>query len=138
LGYRIGPTYIGDYDPRWWNKDDAKQYAPRKEKGGLDGCDIPFIARSAYASARAEHADLAKLPDAPVYLGGIVLDYATRHAGDPRLPEALHYVVRATRYGEPDTDISRRAFTLLHRRFPADPWTKKTPFWYGKRDMGRG
>ena len=53
---------------------------------------------------------------------------------DPRVPEALHYFVRARRYGCVDKSIhsySRRVFSLLHRRYPESEWTKKTTYWFG-------
>jgi len=42
-------------------------------------------------------------------------------------------VVGATRYGCTDAQtgaVSRRAFTLLHSRYPGSEWAKKTPFWF--------
>jgi hypothetical protein len=46
----------------------------------------------------------------------------------------LHYFVRATRYGCVDKSIgpnSKRAFDLLHNKYPNSEWTKKTPYWFG-------
>ncbi|MEM7354116.1 MAG: hypothetical protein AAF657_25155, partial [Acidobacteriota bacterium] len=73
------------------------------------------------------------LPASPNYLGQIVLLRAESHPDDPRLPEALHRVVQATRYGCPMggyKNTSRAAFQTLHRQFPSSPWTEKTPYWY--------
>ena len=73
------------------------------------------------------------LPAAPHYLGRIVLARVESHPDDPRLPEALHRVVEATRYGCPVGgygEVSRAAFQVLHRRFPANPWTQQTPYWF--------
>lgn len=73
------------------------------------------------------------LPASPNYLGQIVLFRAETHPEDPRLPEALHRVVKATRFGCPMGGygaVSRAAFQILHRRFPASPWTKDTPYWF--------
>ena len=69
-----------------------------------------------------------------MYFAPVVLDWAKTHPDDPRVPEALHYFVRATRYGCVDKSIgpySRQAFDLLHKKYPASEWTKKTPYWYG-------
>ena len=69
-----------------------------------------------------------------MYFAPAVLDWAKAHPNDPRLPEALHYFVRATRYGCVDKSIgpySRKAFDLLHRKYPNSEWTKKTPYWFG-------
>jgi hypothetical protein len=46
------------------------------------------------------------------------------------VPEALHLVVRATRYGEMNTETSKAAYTLLHNRYRRNPWTSKTPLWF--------
>jgi hypothetical protein len=70
------------------------------------------------------------LPGAPAWLGSVVIPWAKAHLGDPRVPEALHNVVRATQYGDMDSQTSKAAYDLLHSRFPKNPWTAKTPFWY--------
>ena len=61
------------------------------------------------------------------------LPWARAHREDPRVPEALHLCVRATRLGMtgPDTSaFSRRAFQLLHARYPKSEWAEKTKYWY--------
>jgi len=55
------------------------------------------------------------------------------HATDARVAEALHRVVRATRFGcttDTSPDTSREAFTLLHKLFPQSEWAKQTPYWF--------
>ena len=77
---------------------------------------------------------LSAIGAAPMYFAPVVLDWAKTHPDDPRVPEALHYFVRSTRYGCVDKSIgrySREAFDLLHRKYPGSDWTKKTPYWYG-------
>lgn len=61
-----------------------------------------------------------------------VLGWAKSHPRDGRVPEALHHVVRAYRYGcdEPAMNYSKLAFKLLHERYPNSEWTRKTPFWF--------
>ena len=69
----------------------------------------------------------------PDWLGAQTLAFAQQHPEDPRVPEALYPVVRSTRYGcvdERTGSFSKRAFDLLHRRYPASEWTTKAPFWY--------
>ena len=73
---------------------------------------------------------LSKLPGAPTYLGSIVIPWAKAHPSDARVPEALHLVVRATQYGDHDSDTSKAAYDLLHSRFPKSPWTAKAPKWF--------
>ncbi len=63
-----------------------------------------------------------------------VLAWAKASPDDQRIPEALHYVVRATRYGCGDdktSSYSKQAFQLLHSRYPKSEWTKRTPYFYG-------
>ncbi len=77
---------------------------------------------------------LSAIGAAPLYFAPAVLDWAKAHPDDPRVPEALHYFVRATRFGCVDNSIglySRKAFDLLHRKYPKSEWTKKTPYWFG-------
>jgi hypothetical protein len=81
----------------------------------------------------AEWNQLSQVPTAPNYLTGVVLEWAKSHPKDPRVPEALHLAVRASRYGQNDGEtghLSMLAFQLLHERYPANDWTKKTPYWF--------
>lgn len=62
-----------------------------------------------------------------------VLDQVALDSADPRLAEALHLVVKATRYGCPDvltSEYSRQAYQRLHRLFPNSRWARMTPYWY--------
>lgn len=70
-------------------------------------------------------------------IGELVLALAQAHPTDPRTPELLHRFVQRTRRAslhrsaDPRTGaLSRRAFVLLHQRFPDSPWTARTPYWY--------
>jgi hypothetical protein len=70
---------------------------------------------------------------APDYLCAQTLSWASTHRDDPRVPEALHLCVRATHLGMtgPGTSAwSKRAFQLLHTRYPKSDWTEKTKYWY--------
>jgi hypothetical protein len=67
------------------------------------------------------------------YLCGIAIEYAKAHPEDPRVPEALHLAVRATRYGITDDAshaFSKQAFEILHRRYPNSEWAKNTKYYY--------
>jgi len=70
-----------------------------------------------------------------VFLGERVFKYQDAHPTDARVAEALHRVVRVTRYGctrglEANTRVSKAAFTRLHRAFPKTKWAKETPYWF--------
>jgi hypothetical protein len=70
---------------------------------------------------------------APDYLCAQTLAWARTHRDDPRVPEALYLCVRATHFGMtgPGTSAwSKRAFQLLHTRYPKSDWAEKTKYWY--------
>ena len=94
----------------------------------------PWIPKADLAEGQKQAARITAIGAAPLYFAPVVLDWAKAHPDDPRVPEALHYFIRSTRYGCVDKSIgpfSRRAFNLLHDKYPESEWTKKTPYWYG-------
>jgi hypothetical protein len=81
----------------------------------------------------AEWKKLAAVPTAPNYFGKAVLAWAVKNPKDARVPEALHGVVKSTRFGCTDPEsgnYSQAAFRLLHSRYPNTEWAKSTPYWY--------
>ncbi len=85
------------------------------------------------AALRAELARLEPLRTATGVAGDDALARAAGQPRDPELPWLLSAVVRSTRGGCLDPDagtLSRKAFTLLHKRFPGSEWAKKTPYFY--------
>jgi hypothetical protein len=100
--------------------------------GGKIG-DPSFLTTEDRAQAAKEQSLLQSQPAAPNWLGKQVLAWAAAHPQDPRVPEALHLVVSARRYGCADSspeNYSKPAFTLLHKQYPDSLWTKKTPYWF--------
>jgi hypothetical protein len=92
-----------------------------------------FLSDAEKQSAESEWTAAAKLDTAPNWLAKEVLAFAKSNPDDPRVPEALHYVVRATHLGCTDATsrrYSKSTFQLLHSRYPHNPWTTKTPYWY--------
>jgi hypothetical protein len=92
-----------------------------------------FLDDASRAEASKEWDELGGTAAAVQALGKPVLAWAESHRDDPRVPEALHYVSRADRYGceeKTEKNYSKMAFTLLHKRYPTNEWTKKTPFWF--------
>ena len=139
LGYTYKRDVIGLYGPRWWANDEAPFEAADDNGNPLlcTDCGLPmpliappFIADKDKATAKADNERLRKLPGAPTYLGAIVIPWAKAHPDDPRSPEALALVVRATHYGDQDSDTSKAAYDLLQSRFRRSPWTAKTPKWF--------
>ncbi|HET9401665.1 MAG TPA: hypothetical protein VFO34_12015 [Candidatus Acidoferrales bacterium] len=91
-----------------------------------------FLSADEVAAAESEWKKVSAGP-APNYFGSVVLNWAKQHSDDVHLPEALHLVVRATRYGNGNKEtgaISKAAFELLHRKFPESEWAKRTPYWF--------
>jgi len=140
------PAKIDNFRDNWWCiparedvwfYDFARRLTMSDELARIYGKDepaAPFLSAAEQAQADAEWEKLKELPTAPNWLAGQALDWAGRNPDDARIPEALHLAVRATRYGctnQGSGEYSKRAFDLLHRRFPASQWTKETPYWYG-------
>jgi hypothetical protein len=145
LGYTNQRDVIGSYASRWWSPDSLKndsQVAAAYFSGPCpDACATPgwfgppsFVSATDLQAAQDEFARIRKdAGSAADYLGGIVLDWAKAHADDPRVPEALHLVVRLTQYGDAgNSGVSRKAYNLLRASYPKSPWTKQTPYWFGK------
>ena len=125
---------IDDYRDNWWCAADAPNVTFREEKAQAAPEPKPaFLSDGEWQAAAAEAAKFRAAGGAPDWLGQQTLAFARQHPDDPRVPEALHLVVRASRYGctDPKTgDYSKAAFDLLHSRYPNSPWTRQTPFWF--------
>jgi hypothetical protein len=140
LGYPYTRDRIGLVATRWWEHADSDNQAAVDAQDDVplcSDCALPlqlaapgFIMRQDRDRARNEVSRLRQLPGAPAYLGAIILGWANAQPRDPRVPEALHLVVRATRYGQTHTETSKAAYLLLHNRYRRNPWTSKTPLWF--------
>jgi hypothetical protein len=92
-----------------------------------------FLTVEQQKAGEAEWLQLAGSRAGSTYLARETLAWAKAKPGDPRVPEALHFAVRSTRYGCDDEGISvlsHKAFALLHERYPNSKWAKATPYWY--------
>ena len=58
-----------------------------------------------------------------------MLAYARSHPADPRIPEALHWLVHVGHFGGSHEHSGRRAFMLLHTRYANSRWARATPFY---------
>ncbi len=72
----------------------------------------------------------AVLPPGATYVWEFILDYAAHHPQDPRVPEALHWMIHVGHYGQGHDHSGKRAFLLLKSRYPASRWAKENPFYY--------
>ena len=92
-----------------------------------------FLTATQRTAGAREWTNLRALGVMPNYLCKQMIQWATKDPDDPRLPEALHLAVNATRYGCGDKDTgrwSKAAFDLLHRKYPNTTWAKKTKYWF--------
>jgi hypothetical protein len=92
-----------------------------------------FLSASEIATAQTEWKAMTQLGCGGTWLVYQTLEWAKAHPDDPRVPEALHLAVRATRYACSDSDMgdySKQAFTLLHTRYPKSKWAALTPYWF--------
>lgn len=124
---------FGDSSGWWWGASPVPRASSNEDGNTIENIDPLFLTPAEKATAAQQIAKLDKIETAPNYLGKIVLAYAKTHPDDPRLPQALHFVVSATHYGSTDDaskGISKQAFQLLHTKYKTSPWTKKTPYFY--------
>ena len=59
-----------------------------------------------------------------------MLTYLRAHPADPRAPEALYWLVHVGRFGGSHDHSGRRAFELLHARYPKSGWAQRTPYFF--------
>jgi hypothetical protein len=142
---------IDDLRDNWWcasmganpasinyaENEDA-EYGEKGKKPELQvkdpDADFPypdFLTPTQRADATQQWEELTKLGAAPNYLSGQVVEWATSHPDDKRVPEALYLAVRSTRYGctnKQTTKYSKSAFDLLHQNYPQSEWAKKTKY----------
>ena len=124
---------IDNYRDNWWcaANDPGSLYHDQPERPAV--APPPFLSAADVKQAADETAKFEAAGGAPDWLGTQTLAFAEKNPEDARVPEALYLVVRATRYGCTDdktSDVSKRAFDVLHGRYPASAWTKMTPYWF--------
>jgi hypothetical protein len=94
---------------------------------------LSFLSDTEKETGAKEYGRLTAVGAAPDYLCRQVIAWANTHATDPRVPEGLHLAVKTTRFGctgKESARWSKAAFDLLHRRYPNNPWTKQTRYWF--------
>ncbi|HZU23173.1 MAG TPA: hypothetical protein VE998_10110, partial [Terriglobales bacterium] len=94
---------------------------------------IAFLNDQDRAAASREWNELEAQGAGPDALASAVLAYARHNPDDSRIPQALHLVVHAGRFGcndEATGPLIHAAFGLLHSRYGQTEWAKKTPYWF--------
>ena len=90
--------------------------------------DLPYLVRGVDPDTQVT----AELPTAAEFFGPHVIRYARENQSDPRIPEALHRVVFATRYScqSGPGAVSRAAYAILHEDYSGSKWAERTSYWY--------
>jgi hypothetical protein len=102
---------------------------------------LPPFAAASRDRARAEQAALVTtildaeghprtLPRGTVSAWDEALAYARAHPRDPRAPELFYWLIHVARWGGNHDHLGRRAFQLLHARYPASSWARRSPYYY--------
>jgi hypothetical protein len=137
---RVTPLQQQDsYRDNWWCSSSFQAATAEENREVVSftatttAAPLRFLTPAEIERGAKEWSALSAFGTAPNYLTRQVIQWANSHPADPRVPEALHLAVRTTRFGCTDKDSSRwskAAFDLLHRKYPTNPWTKKTPYWF--------
>jgi hypothetical protein len=136
MGRQTAHAQIDSYRDNWWceaagwgdnryNPSDSQ--APPPQAPG-------FLSAALRAAVSEERQKLEALEIGPNYLCTRVVEWAKRSPADPRVPEALHLAVKATRYGCRDEQTRQRsklAFDTLRKQYPNSVWAKQTKYYYG-------
>ncbi|MDX6612440.1 MAG: hypothetical protein QOD75_1626 [Blastocatellia bacterium] len=139
VGRSIPLDEVDSYRDNWWclagsngpnsNPDEPGEPASKRPRRQLP----IFLSTAEHTAAATEMTRLNVLGSGPNYLSRMAIEWANREPADPRVPEALHLAVTATRRGCTDKETgrwSKAAFDLLHRKYPRSPWTAKTKYWF--------
>lgn len=121
---------LDEFRDNWWC--DAANAGVTRPEWAPDSAP-GFLSSAERARGDEEWTRLAKLASAPTLLAAEVVAYGRAHPKDPRVPEALHLAVRATRYGCSDAGTSaqsKAAFQLLHKQWPKSEWAAKTKYYF--------
>jgi hypothetical protein len=139
LGRGDSPAEIDSIRGNWWcidgeNTDNYSHYDNYEFKYPAAYPD--FLTADQKAISLLQHKQFAETGASASYLTKRALDFATKNPTNPNTPEMLHLAVRSTRYGCKDDatlQLSKASFDFLHKRFPTNEWTKKTPYYFGKQ-----
>jgi hypothetical protein len=145
---RLTPLNLRDmYRDNWWcdiapgtvSSDEAEASAgddsatTKRAASGVETTQLDFLNPAQSAAGNKERAQLFSLGTGPNYLAREAVEWANRTPNNPRIPEALHLAVMATRYSCVDKEtgpLSKAAWQLLHSRYRNSTWAQKTPYWF--------
>jgi len=131
------PLKIDPFRGNWWCAADTTKQpmnAPLELLYQGSSPEAQFLTVAQRAAAKQERERLAAAPAAPTLLAREAVTWVEAHPDDPRAPEALHLAVRAGHFacaGDAETDRwVKRAFQLLHLRYPKTEAARRTPYWF--------
>src|SRR5579862_1606196 len=128
---------IDAFRDNWW-------CAPAQERPSLNAPlnllyrggspDAAFVSAAQQTEAQRQFEQLRSSTAAATLMARAAVEWAGTHPDDPRVPESLHLAVRTAHLacgGDQQTDRwAKRAFTLLHDRYPRSDAARRTPYWY--------
>jgi hypothetical protein len=121
------------YTGGWWSLQKTRDV----DDDGLAIVLPDFLGEQNAQTATAELDKMTNSGESATYLARRVIAFATQNPQHAQTPELLHVAVRATRYASQDKQtlaLSKQAFDILRKNYPTNPWTKKTPYYYGIKD----
>lgn len=83
-----------------------------------------------YRGKRTDTGEPAPLPPGAVAAWDEMLQFARANPNHPQVPEALYWLVRVGRWGGSHERSGKRAFELLHSRYPKSAWASRSPYYY--------
>lgn len=86
--------------------------------------------RNAFVVHSGSDSHVVDYPKGTFSLWEMVLEHARANPRDPRSPEALYWLIRIARWGANHDHSGKRAFQLLHARYPGSDWAKRSPYYY--------
>jgi len=115
------------FGTNWWYLQPKKVRNPVAE--------VPaFLGPTDVSTCESEWSKLRTFPSSRHWFGRVVTGYAETHRDDPTVPQSLHRFVRITRNAEGHdkalSELSKRAFRILHKHYPDSRWAQKTPVHY--------
>lgn len=86
--------------------------------------------RAAFPVLTEGRPERTAIPASATCVWEFILSYAETHPRDPRVPEALHWLIHVGHYGQGNNHSGKRAFLLLKSRYPASPWSRANTFYF--------
>ncbi len=130
---------FGDQDPTyvstggWWYLQKTRDV----DDDGFAKVSPDFLGEQKAKTAANELEQITKSGESATFLARRTIAFAGQNPQHSQTPELLHLAVRATRYAGQDKQtlaLSKQAFDILRKNYPTNPWTKKTPYYYGIKD----